>query len=367
MNLWMRLPCHPNIVPFDRIVIDELEGRVVGFTSGYVPGGNLEENKSRVFRLKWLQQLIKVVDDLNLEYGIAHQDIAPRNLLVDEPTDSVRLFDFNFAARINYPSPGKGENYLEDRNDIKGVIFTTYEIITQDNSLRSMPHEDQSLDNLGLKPKPPQKTISLKNAYGQPFCFTVDKCKSMDVILVDCNAEALASAKKQINGIVHTSIVDVANIFDWSRLKKEEYVVKTLEKNVFGVIHGIGAFLPVVRKASEAKPTVNVITGSEQGITNPPGNAAYNATKATVKSLAEQLSLDLGDTKTSAHLLDAGRTHTGLTGAASGKEKPAGAWTPEQVADYLYRKMPKVQFYIICPDNDVDEQTDKKRIAVRSG
>lgn len=223
MNLWMRLPRHPNIVPFDRIVVDELEGRVVGFTNGYVPGGSLEENKSRVFRLEWLQQLIHVVDELNLRYGIAHQDIAPRNLLVDDSTDSVMLFDFNFAARINYPSPGEGESYLEDRNDVKGVIFTTYEIITRDNSLRSMPHEEQNLDDLSLewvkhpevkldhpvtsyqlilqewrerragdlyavhpsnvpeaidwpsRPKLPQKTISLKDAHGQPFCFTVDK------------------------------------------------------------------------------------------------------------------------------------------------------------------------------------------------
>lgn len=77
MNLWMRLPRHPNIVPFDKIVLDELEGRVVGFTSSYVPGGNLEENKSRVFKLKWLKQLIEVVDLLNLRHGIVHQDIAP--------------------------------------------------------------------------------------------------------------------------------------------------------------------------------------------------------------------------------------------------------------------------------------------------
>ncbi|VTT80151.1 unnamed protein product [Fusarium fujikuroi] len=219
MNLWMRLPHHPNIVPFDRVVVDELEGRVVGFTSNYVPGRNLEQNKSRVFKLKWLQQLIKVVDDLNLEYGIAHQDIAPRNLLIDEPKDSIMLFDFNFAARINCPSPGEGESYVEDRNDVKGVIFTTYEIITQDDSLRSIPHEDQSLGNLGLKwvkhpevkldhpvelyqlmlkewrecregyshlgnvprpiewpemPKPPQKTISLKTVQGQTTLVTVD-------------------------------------------------------------------------------------------------------------------------------------------------------------------------------------------------
>lgn len=219
-SLWMRLPRHPNIVPFDRIVVDELEGGVIGFISTYVPGGNLEVNKSRVFKLKWLQQLINVVDDLNLKYGIAHQDVAPRHILVDELTDSIMLFDFNFAARINCPSPGEGEDCLEDRNDIKGVVFTTYEIITQDDSLRSMPHEDQNLDNLGLgwakhpdvkldhpvvsyqlmlqewrerragdarlgdfpmaidwpsRPKPPQEIMTLKDIHGQPSEFTVDK------------------------------------------------------------------------------------------------------------------------------------------------------------------------------------------------
>ena len=151
MNLWMRLPRHPNIVPFDRIVVEELEGRVVGFTNDYLPGGTLKENPSRVFKLKWLRQLTQVVDDLNLRHGVAHQDIAPRNVLVDGSTDSLMLFDFNFAARINYPSPGEGESYVEDRNDVKGVIFTVYEIITRDNSLRNMPHEEQNLDDLDME------------------------------------------------------------------------------------------------------------------------------------------------------------------------------------------------------------------------
>lgn len=222
MNLWMRLPRHPNIVPFDRVVVDELEGRVVGFTNCYVPGGSLEDNKARVFKLKWLEQLTKVVDYLNFKYGIAHQDVAPRNLVVDESTDSVMLFDFNFAARINGPSSGEGEGYREDRNDVKGVIFTTYEIITQDNTVRSIPHEDQNLENLGSEwakhpevkldhpvtsyqlmlqewqkrrsrgpqprypgtgpsaidwpsmPKPPQKTFCFKNLRGETSHVTMD-------------------------------------------------------------------------------------------------------------------------------------------------------------------------------------------------
>ncbi|KAK0732509.1 hypothetical protein B0T21DRAFT_443486 [Apiosordaria backusii] len=175
MNLWMRLPRrHPNIVPFDRVVVDELEGRAVGFTNAYVPGGNLKENPSRVFKLEWLRQLIKAVDELNLQYGIAHQDIAPRNLAVDESTDSVMLFDFNFAARINY-SP------LENGNDY---------------SLREKPHEEQNLDDIALgwgkhpevkldhpvasyqlilqgidwprRPDPPQKTVTHRDIQGKP-------------------------------------------------------------------------------------------------------------------------------------------------------------------------------------------------------
>jgi len=144
----MRLPHHPNIVPFDRVVVDELEGRIIGFTNNYVSGGSLEDNKTRIFKLKWLKQLIQVVDDLNLRYGIAHQDIAPRNLLIDESTDSIMLFDFNFAARINRVSHNDEESYIEHRNDVKGVVFTMYEIITRDDSLRNVPHDEQDLKDL---------------------------------------------------------------------------------------------------------------------------------------------------------------------------------------------------------------------------
>lgn len=55
------------------------------------------------------------------------------------------------------------------------------------------------------------------------------------------------------------------------------------------------------------------------------------------------------------------------TGGGQQKEKPAGAWAPEQVAEYLYKKMEDGQFYIICPDNDVSEATDKKRMLWSAG
>lgn len=96
----MRLPNHPNIVPVDRIVLDEVRGGVVGFTTPYIPGGSLQDNVTRPFKLKWARQLMQVVDDLNLRYGIAHQDIVPRNILVDEDADNIMLHDFNVAAQI---------------------------------------------------------------------------------------------------------------------------------------------------------------------------------------------------------------------------------------------------------------------------
>lgn len=141
--------------------------------------------------------------------------------------------------------------------------------------------------------------------------------------------------------------------------------------NLFGVIHGLNTLLPLVTASSSASsPASIIITGSKQGITNPPGNPAYNASKAAVKALAEHLSFDLSKSSptTSVHLLVPGWTFTGLSGnapfatGAEKKEKPAGAWSPEQVVDYLEEKMEQGKFYIICPDNDVTEETDKKRM-----
>jgi short-subunit dehydrogenase len=108
-----------------------------------------------------------------------------------------------------------------------------------------------------------------------------------------------------------------------------------------------------------------IITGSKQGITNPPGNPAYNASKAAVKSIAESLSYSLSmiSPSTSVHLLVPGWTFTGMTsGGKSEGEKPAGAWMPGQVVDYLVQKMGEKKFYVIVPDNDVTEEMDGKRM-----
>ncbi|RAL67235.1 hypothetical protein DID88_008006 [Monilinia fructigena] len=136
------------------------------------------------------------------------------------------------------------------------------------------------------------------------------------------------------------------------------YFNKILNVNLFGVINGINNLLPYI--TSHTSPSSIIITGSKQGITNPPGNPAYNCSKAAVKTLAEHLSFDLRERKeTGVHLLVPG--WTGI------EKKPKGAWSGDQVVDYLEGKMVDGTFYVVCPDGDVTEEMDRKRMAWGAG
>lgn len=68
LHLLKSLPPHPNILPFDRVVLDDgdVDPRLLGYTTKYIPGETLENPKTP-FRFEWLLQLIQVVDFLNLE------------------------------------------------------------------------------------------------------------------------------------------------------------------------------------------------------------------------------------------------------------------------------------------------------------
>ncbi len=131
-----------------------------------------------------------------------------------------------------------------------------------------------------------------------------------------------------------------------------------LETNLWGVINGVQAFLPAMR---EGGPAAIINTGSKQGITLPPGNSAYNVSKAAIKALTEALAHDLLGTPVTAHLLIPGFTFTGFTRKRTAT-KPAGAWVPEQVVDFMLDAMARGDFYILCPDNDTTRPMDEKRM-----
>jgi NAD(P)-dependent dehydrogenase (short-subunit alcohol dehydrogenase family) len=137
---------------------------------------------------------------------------------------------------------------------------------------------------------------------------------------------------------------------------------RVIETNLFGVINGCQVFGQAMIDANVPAAIIN--TGSKQGITAPPGDTAYNVSKAAIKTLTEGLQhtlRNIAGCHVGAYLLVPGSTFTGMTRRRL-TEKPPGAWTPEQVVEFMLARMDAGDFYILCPDNDVTREIDNRRI-----
>jgi len=137
---------------------------------------------------------------------------------------------------------------------------------------------------------------------------------------------------------------------------------RALEVNLLGVVDGTQLFVPAMLEQNT--PCLVVNTGSKQGITNPPGNPAYNVTKAALKTYTEALQHELRNKdgcQITAHLLVPGWTTT------RNRAHEPGAWMPEQVIDVLLAALHDGTFYIICPDDEVTPAMDRKRILWAAG
>jgi NAD(P)-dependent dehydrogenase (short-subunit alcohol dehydrogenase family) len=222
----------------------------------------------------------------------------------------------------------------------------------------------------------------------------------MKVCMADANREALEAAAAKLRATaarpddVRSFAVDVSNFDDIERLKTSVYEAfgdvallmnnagiggggglfgdrakwrRLIDVNLWGVINGVQIFAPTMIRQGSASAIVN--TGSKQGITCPPGDTAYNVSKAGVKVVTEALAHELRNIegcRVSAHLLIPGFTFTGIT-AGAGADKPASAWTAEQVVDFMLASMAAGDFYILCPDNDVTRELDERRILWAAG
>jgi NAD(P)-dependent dehydrogenase (short-subunit alcohol dehydrogenase family) len=179
--------------------------------------------------------------------------------------------------------------------------------------------------------------------------------------------EALERAVIQRFGRVHV-LMNNAGIQPGSALfGPQSNWDNVLGVNLMGVVNGTRTFGPGMVAHKDAALIIN--TGSKQGITTPPGDPAYNVSKAGVKAFTEALQHELRNTpgcNVTAHLLIPGFVFTGLT--ANGRtEKPAGAWTPEETVDFMLKSIVRGDFYILCPDNEVTRALDEKRIAWAAG
>jgi NAD(P)-dependent dehydrogenase (short-subunit alcohol dehydrogenase family) len=221
------------------------------------------------------------------------------------------------------------------------------------------------------------------------------------VCVADVGADKLSQAATELTAVapegaagVMTAVTDVSNLDDVVQLEAAvrerfggtnvlmnnagiqpgskmfgpaENWQRILGVNLWGVIHGSQVFAPGM--IARGRPGLIINTGSKQGITTPPGDPAYNVSKAGVKAFTEALQHELRNaagSRLSAHLLIPGFVFTGLT-ARGRSEKPAGAWTPEQTIDFMIERIGAGDFYILCPDNDVPRALDEQRILWAAG
>ncbi|MVT50855.1 SDR family NAD(P)-dependent oxidoreductase [Bradyrhizobium yuanmingense] len=221
----------------------------------------------------------------------------------------------------------------------------------------------------------------------------------MKVCIADVDEARLAEAATKLSSVtsaanVMTSAVDVSKIESVTELERAVHArfggtdvlmnnagiqpgstlfdapdnwQRIIAVNMWGIINGSRIFAPNMIARGRRGLIIN--TGSKQGITTPPGDPAYNVSKAGVKAFTEALQHELRNTKdcrVTAHLLIPGFVFTGLT-AKGRTEKPAGAWTPEQTVDFMLARLEVGDFYILCPDNDVPRALDEKRMLWAAG
>jgi len=170
--------------------------------------------------------------------------------------------------------------------------------------------------------------------------------KKFGEVNVLLNAAAITTGK---NGTVGTAF---ENISSWKDV---------LDVNLGGIINVTQTFTGPM--SAQENPSLIINIGSKQGITNPPGNAAYNVSKAGVRFLTENLAHELRTrgSRTTAHLFIPGWTHTGMTGAPD-KPKPDGAWTAEETVHFMFDRVRLGDFYIVCPDNETSPELDRLRM-----
>lgn len=220
--------------------------------------------------------------------------------------------------------------------------------------------------------------------------------EKMTLVLCDKDAPALALATGLLRAVpgaadVHTVAGDIADpavqqrLYEAAAGRGEIGIVV----NNAAIMHGAGPWeaperwsmimavnfmsvlglqqLFVPRLLAQESHAAIVNVGSKEGITTPPGNAAYSVSKAALRVLTEQLAHELRQCtieRVTAHLLIPGYTFTPMNfpGIDRDAEKPAAPWSAGQVAQRMVERMSANDFYLFCEDNEVSRELDQRRM-----
>ncbi len=115
--------------------------------------------------------------------------------------------------------------------------------------------------------------------------------------------------------LVNNAGVTSAGAFEKESLEDLHWIVGI---NVWGVVHGCHAFLPLLKEQDEAH-IVNV--SSMVGLLGLPHNAAYALTKGAVRSFSESLRAELVTTDVGLTTVFPGTHRTGITETARGSQR----------------------------------------------
>src|SRR5262245_5109132 len=173
------------------------------------------------------------------------------------------------------------------------------------------------------------------------------------------SVEALAAAVAERLGPVAVLMNNAGVGGGGDALSSPDGWARVLGTNLFGVLHGVQAFVPAM--IERGAPGLVINTGSKQGITCPPGDTAYNVSKAGIKALTEGLAHTLRNKpgcRVTAHLLVPGFTWTGMMRRLP--QRPPGAWGPEQVVERMLDGVARGAFYLWCEDNETTRAIDEK-------
>ena len=188
------------------------------------------------------------------------------------------------------------------------------------------------------------------------------------------SVEALADRAYEAFGVVHVVCNNAgvgganvaayrASLMDWEW---------TLGVNLWGVIHGVRAFVPRMLDGGEEGHVVN--TASVAGLTPLPGNAPYGVSKAGVVALTESLQLELEqrDAALRASVLCPGLVRTNIFDSSRNRpealrnpgpartdralarirdEMERTAIAPDEVAARVFEAIGEQRFWILTHDN----------------
>ena len=163
------------------------------------------------------------------------------------------------------------------------------------------------------------------------------------------SVQALADATIAEHGAVHVVVNNAGvgpmapiadlTLSDWQWM---------LQVNLWGVIHGVHTFLPLLKKNAEGGHIVN--TASIGGLTTGPGLGAYSVTKFGIVALTETLATELAaeGSPVGASVLVPGTVRTGI--GSSLRNRPADA-TDGALADVDLEAGPDLGMRWLEPDD----------------